>query len=102
MSVPSPILTEVSATVDRNREAELVAGFREMTAGATPVGLVRTELLRGPDGEWRIQTLWRDRDSLDAMRAGPEPPAAPRLFGQVGAQSSLHVYEVEHGYSTSQ
>ncbi len=98
----SPILTEVSATVDGSREAELVAGFRAMTAGATPVGLVRTELLRGPNGEWRIQTLWRDRASLDAMRAGAEPPAAPRLFGQVGAQSSLQVYEVEYGYSATE
>lgn len=99
MPMPSQILTEVSATVDADREAELVTRFREMTAGSTPDGLVRTELLHGQNGQWRIQTLWRDRASLDTMRAGPEPPAAPRLFSQVGAEPSLQVYEVEYGYS---
>ncbi len=89
------ILTEVSATVDASRETELIEGFREITSGGTPEGLVRTELLRGKDGQWRIQTLWRDRATLDAMRVRPEPPAAPRLFSSVGAEPSLQVYEVE-------
>jgi hypothetical protein len=89
------ILTEVSATVDANREIQLVEGFREITAGGTPAGLVRTELLRGQDGQWRVQTLWRDRPALEAMRARPEPPAALRLFRSVGAEPSLRVYEVE-------
>ena len=46
------ILTEVSATVDATREIQLVEGFREITAGGIPDGLVRTELLRGQDGQW--------------------------------------------------
>jgi quinol monooxygenase YgiN len=92
------ILTEVSATVDPSRETELVEGFREITSGRTPDGLIRTELLRGQDGQWRIQTLWRDRAALDAMRARTEPPAAPRLFSNVGAEPSLQVYEVEDRY----
>ena len=92
------ILTEVSATVDAGRETDLVEGFREITSGGTPDGLIRTELLRGQRGHWRIQTLWRDRATLDAMRAGPEPPAAPRLFSDIGAEPSLQVYEVEDRY----
>lgn len=100
--MPAQILTEVSATVDVDREAELVKGFQELTARGTPEGLVRTELLRGPNRQWRIQTLWRDRASLDAMRAGPEPPAAPRLFSQVGAEASLQVLQVELEYSPSE
>ncbi len=100
--MPARILTEVSATVDADQEAELVKRFREMTARGTPEGLVRTELLRGPNRQWRIQTLWRDRASLDAMRAGPEPPAAPRLFSQVGAEASLQVLQVEFDYSPSE
>lgn len=95
------ILTQVSATVDADREAELLTAFRVATAGGTPDGLVRTELLRGPDGQWHIQTLWRDRAALDAMRAGREPPMAPRLFSQVGAESSLQVYEVAHSHTVT-
>ena len=89
------ILTEVLATVDADREAELLAGFEELIAGPLPDGLLRTELLRGGNQEWRVQTLWRDRAALDAMRAGAEPPAAPRLFRGVGAEPSLRVYAVE-------
>jgi hypothetical protein len=71
------ILTDVSATVDPDRESELVAGFQELISGPVPDGLIRTELLRGADGRWRIQTVWRDRDALGAMRAASEPPAPP-------------------------
>ena len=88
------ILTDVSATVDPDRESELVAGFQELISGPVPDGLIRTELLRGADGRWRIQTVWRDRDALGAVRAAPEPPAALRLFHSVGADPSLQVYEV--------
>jgi len=88
------ILTDVSATVDPDRESELVAGFQELISGPVPDGLIRTDLLRGVDGRWRIQTVWRDRDALRAMRAASEPPAAPRLFHSVGADPSLQVYEV--------
>jgi hypothetical protein len=28
----------------------------------------------------KIQSLWRGQAALDAMRAGPEPPAALTLF----------------------
>ena len=89
------ILTEVSATVAPDRESDLLTGFRELLAAPLPDGLVRTELLHAPDGDWRIHSLWRDRQALDAMRAGPEPPAAPQLFRKVGAEPSLRVYEVE-------
>jgi hypothetical protein len=97
------ILTDVSAAVDPEREPELVAGFQALIAEPLPGGLIRTGLLRGADGWWRIQTVWRDRDALDAMRAAPEPPAAPRLFRSVGADPSLQVYEItgEHVPSPS-
>lgn len=88
------VLTAVSATVAPGREADLVAGFEELLRHALPDGLLRTELLRGADGSWRVESLWRDRAALDAMRAGKEAPAAPALFRSVGAEPSLQVYEV--------
>lgn len=66
------VLTEVSAVVAVDREAELVAAYREVIAQPVPDGLLRTELLSGVDGHWRIQTLWRDHAALDAMRASAE------------------------------
>jgi hypothetical protein len=93
-AVSGPVLTEVSAVVAADREASLLAGYRDLLGQPMPDGLLRTELLRGQDGQWRIQTLWRDRAALDAMRAGPEPPAAPRLFREVGAEPVLTVFDV--------
>lgn len=89
------ILTEVSATVAVDRETELVNGYHEITSGGVPDGLVRTELLHGPDRQWRVQTVWRDRAALEAVRARPEPPAALQLFKSVGADPVVRVYEVE-------
>jgi len=54
----------------------------------------RTELLAGRDGGWKILSLWRDQAALDAMRAGAEPPAAPALFRQLGAEPVLRIYDV--------
>ncbi len=88
------VLSEVSAVVAPEREAGLVAAYRELVARPLPDGLLRTELLGGADGHWRIQTLWRDRAALDAMRAAPAGPAAPRLFREAGADPALAVFDV--------
>jgi quinol monooxygenase YgiN len=88
------VLTVVSAVVAEEGRERLIAGFRELVAGPMPDGLLRTELLQGAEGRWRIQTLWRDQEALEAMRAGPEPPAAPALFRRVGSKPSLEIWAV--------
>jgi heme-degrading monooxygenase HmoA len=95
------ILTVVTATVASDREDELLAGFQSLAAAPIPDGLLRTQLLQGADSDWLIQSLWRDRDALDNMRAGSEAPAAPRLFHSVGADTSLQIFEIkiEHDFS---
>ena len=87
------VLTEVRATVDPSRQEDLVAGFESLLAEGLPEGLLRTELLH-VDDEWRIQSLWRDRDALGAMRASTAEPAAPKLFRSVGADPELTILEV--------
>ncbi|MFE2283040.1 hypothetical protein ACFXDJ_02515 [Streptomyces sp. NPDC059443] len=72
-----------------------MAGFSELVALALPDGLVRTELLRGQDGRWRIQTLWRDHAALDVVRATPGGAPAPKLFREVGADPALALFDVE-------
>jgi hypothetical protein len=64
--------------------------------------LLRTELLRGPDGAWRVQTLWRDLEALAATRIAPEPPrTAPQVFRIVGAEPMLEILEVESTYDST-
>src|SRR5438445_8816307 len=88
------ILTVVSATVDPAKEAELRAAYQAVLDEELPDGLLASALLRGDGNQWQIATLWRDRAALDAMRAGPVPPAAPRVFRQAGAEATLAVFEV--------
>ncbi|KJK59991.1 antibiotic biosynthesis monooxygenase [Saccharothrix sp. ST-888] len=88
------VLSEVSAVVAAERETELVDSYRELVAGPLPDGLIRTELLRGPGGRWRVQSLWRDRIALEAVRSNPRLAAAPRLFAMIGAEPELTVFQV--------
>lgn len=94
----TPIMTSVSAAVAAERETELTDGFREITSRPMPHGLLRTELLRGQNGTWRIQTVWRDREALEEVRTSGEPPAALELFRRVGADHSHEVFSVEQAY----
>ncbi len=89
------VVTAVDAVVPADREAELIEGFRLMAAGDSPEGLLRTELLRGQEGRWRIQTTWRDREAVIALRARGEGPAAMRLLDSVGATHTHTVFTVE-------
>jgi quinol monooxygenase YgiN len=88
------ILTIVTADVDENRAQELVVAYKEMLDEGLPDGLLETRLLGDGQGHWAIHSLWRDRAALDAMRAAPEPPAAPRLFRRFSAEPALAIMPV--------
>jgi len=88
------IMTEVSAVVASDRADDVALAFAEVLRKPLPDGLIRTELLAGRHGEWKVQTMWRDQAALDAMRAGPEPPAAPTMFRQLGAEPVLRIYHI--------
>ena len=91
MSGP-PVVTTVDAVVPPEKEAELVAGFAALSPRE---GLVRSELLRGQEGRWRISTTWRDLDELRAQRAAGTPPAALQLLDRLGVQHTHAVFTVE-------
>jgi len=79
--LPGEIMTEVGAIVATKRADEVPAAFTEFTQRPLPEGLLRTELLAGPDGEWKVHSLWPDQAALDASgrrttgRARPVPAA---------------------------
>lgn len=93
------VLTQVSAFVPAERGQDLVAGFERLVHNPVPDGLLRTELLRGGEHLWRIETLWRDRAALEAMRTSGQPAAAPQLFTSVGAESTLAIFDLEARYT---
>ena len=88
------ILTIVTAEVDQDRAVDLIGAYEAMLAEGLPDGLLESRLLGDGEGHWAIHSLWRDRAALDAMRAAPEPPAAPTLFRRFGGDPSLVVLPV--------
>ncbi|MEA2715854.1 MAG: hypothetical protein QOI99_171 [Actinomycetota bacterium] len=92
------VVTAVDATVDPEREQDLLDGYRQMISAPKPDGLVRSELLRGQGGRWRIQTTWRNREALVALRTSGHPPAALELLDRVGAEHSHGVFTVEESF----
>lgn len=94
----SRVVTVVDARIAADREEMLLDGFRQLAEGAKPRGLLRSELLRGQDGAWRIQTVWQDRETLMAVRASGEPPAALALLDRLGAEHSHAVFMLEQSY----
>ena len=93
-----PVVTSVELTIPADREQELLDGYREMIQGPTPVGFVRSELLHGFDGAWRIQTTWQDWEALMALRQSGEPPAALALLERLGAEHSHSAFTVEQSF----
>jgi len=69
-----------------------------MMEAPKPDGLLRSELLRGQAGLWRIQTTWRDRDAIIALRQSGKPPAALELLDRLGAEHSHGVFAVEESF----
>ena len=88
------ILTVVTAEVDQGQAQELIAAYEMLLADDLPDGLLETQLLGDGQGHWAIHSRWRDRAALEAMRAAPEPPAAPALFRRFGAEPALAIMPI--------
>jgi hypothetical protein len=96
--VSAEIVTAIDATIDQDREQDLLDGYRPLMEAPKPDGLLHSELLRGQGGLWRIQTTWRDRDALMAVRNSGRPPAALELLDRMHAEHSHGVFTVEASY----
>lgn len=94
----APLVTTVDTQISPDREQELLDGFRELNEQDRPEGLLRSELLRGQDGTWRIQTTWRDREAVLALRRSGKPPAAMALLDRLGAVHTHAVFTVEQSH----
>ena len=91
------IVTILEANLEPGREPDLEAAYASaVSSGDRPQGLVRSELTRDAfDAQrWRIQTWWRSREELQAMRASGTPPAGILMFRAAGAEPKTSVFEV--------
>ncbi len=94
------VVTAVDTHIDPDQESALIEGYERMTKESQPDGLIRSELLRGQDGAWRIQTTWRDLESLIALRKAGNPPAALVLLQGLGAEHTHGWFTVERSITS--
>ena len=88
------LVTVVEGRVPTERSGVFEAAYATLLTMPIPNGLITTQLLRDtadPDA-WRIETVWRDRESIDAMRA-QGTPLAVKLFRDAGVEPSVSVFE---------
>jgi heme-degrading monooxygenase HmoA len=89
------VLTVLEANVADGKESALQAAYDAAASTPLPTGLVRTELVRDARDatRWRIQTWWRSRADIEAMRSAGTP-AGVLMFRAAGAEPSLSIFEV--------
>lgn len=88
------VVTMLEAAVDPERAQDLQRAFGD-AAGALPRAIVETFLLHAVDSDvWRIVTVWRSGEELDAYRASVDTPEGVRMFRAAGAQPTLTIFEV--------
>jgi quinol monooxygenase YgiN len=97
-TISESVVTVVDATIDPAREADLLEGFRALVAAEKSDAIVRSELLRGQDGAWRIQTTWRDMAALKAVREAGKPHMMQLLLESLGAVHSQAFFFVAESY----
>jgi quinol monooxygenase YgiN len=58
--------------------------------------IVESFLVQGNEdsNSWRIVTVWRDREALDAMRSSGETPTGVLIFRDADAEPRLTVFTV--------
>ena len=90
------VLTVLEAQVAADREQDLRREFALTAKGPLPPFIVRSTLVRGLQDQslWRILTVFRTREALEAMRASGEVPRGVAMFRAAGVEPNLAVYEI--------
>ena len=96
------VVSIVEGKVARENQETLSRAYQELLADGLPPTILQTFLLRKADDEatWRIVTVWTSSEALHAVRTGPEPPAAIRMFNAAGVSPDVEIFEVIHTAST--
>jgi quinol monooxygenase YgiN len=92
----SMVMTVLEARVASGRWEALRASYAERARLSEEVPIVESFLVQADDDPdvWRIVTVWRDRESLEAMRASGETPTGVLIFRDAGAEPRLSVFTV--------
>jgi quinol monooxygenase YgiN len=92
----SMVMTMLEARVSPERWEALRASYAERARPSEDAPVVESFLVQSDDDPetWRIVTVWRDRESLDAMRASGETPTGVLIFRDADAEPRLSIFNV--------
>jgi uncharacterized protein len=92
----SMVMTVLEARVAPERWEALRASHGERARLSEEVPIVESFLVQADDDPdtWRIVTVWRDRESLEAMRGSGETPTGVLIFRDAHAEPRLSIYTV--------
>lgn len=90
------VMTMLEARVAPERWEALRASYAERVRLSEDDPVVESFLVQTADDPdtWRIVTVWRDRESLEAMRASGETPTGVQIFRNADAEPRLSVFTV--------
>jgi hypothetical protein len=85
------VLTVLEARVPPDRVPDLLRAFEETRMSALPPFIVRSFLVRSDRDldVWRIMTVFRSREELDAMRTSGQTPRGVEMFRAAGAEPTF-------------
>lgn len=89
------VMTVLEARLPRDRVGDIERVFTEGMVQVPPE-IVTSFLVRDVDDPtlYRLTTVWRSREALEAMRASGVKPKGVQMFETVGAKPTLSIFEV--------
>src|SRR5512136_5218 len=89
------IITILEAHVAADKSGELQRAYEEAIS-ELEAGIQQAFLLHSlaDSSLWRIITVWRSREALDAMRQSGQTPRGVLIFRAADAEPTLSVYDV--------
>ena len=90
------IVSFVEGKVQPDQIDVLVQAYRDLLAAGLPDAIRATYLVQAADDAalWRIVTIWRSREDLQAMRASTPVPPAVQVFRSAKAEPAVRLFDV--------
>lgn len=90
------VMTILEAQVARERWDALRESYEARARLPASGSIVESFLIQATDdpSTWRIVTVWRDREALEAMRSSGDTPTGILIFRDADAEPRLTVFNV--------
>jgi quinol monooxygenase YgiN len=90
------VMTILEAQVAPERWDALRTSYEARARLPDSGAIVESFLVQGTDDgrTWRIVTVWRDQEALDAMRGSGETPAGVLIFRDADAEPRLTIFSI--------